>query len=318
MGRTPCCDKTGLKKGPWTPEEDLKLSNYVQIHGPGNWRTLPKKAGLERCGKSCRLRWTNYLRPDIKRGRFSFEEEETIIQLHSVLGNKWSAIAGRLPGRTDNEVKNYWNTHIRKRLLRNGIDPVTHAPRLDFLDLSSFLSSALCSSQSLVNASNLLGLGLATTLLSLKQENPEIFLQHLPQNQQLCNNSQENQLQVQVQPSTSATVPCTYTLSQMEPIEASGEGFFCCPNAQETFDHVQFSANPTVPVASENSNIRSVDGCSQNFSLDSLRSTPVSSPTPLNSSSTFINGSSLDDERESFSSLLKFEIPDGLDFSEFL
>ncbi|KAK8657267.1 hypothetical protein V6N13_035517 [Hibiscus sabdariffa] len=334
MGRTPCCDKTGLKKGPWTPEEDLKLSNYVQIHGPGNWRTLPKKAGLERCGKSCRLRWTNYLRPDIKRGRFSFEEEETIIQLHSVLGNKWSAIAGRLPGRTDNEVKNYWNTHIRKRLLRNGIDPVTHAPRLDFLDLSSILSSALCN-QSLVNASNLLGaqallnpqllrLGLATTLLSLKQENPEIFLQHLPQNQKLCNNSQENQLQVQPSTcSTSATVPCTSMLSQMEPIEASGEGFFCCPNAQETFvsqpNHVQFSANPTVPLASENSNIRSVDGCSQNFSLDSLRSTPVSSPTPLNSSSTFINGSSsLDDERESFSSLLKFEIPDGLDFSEFL
>ncbi|KAK8537197.1 hypothetical protein V6N13_042143 [Hibiscus sabdariffa] len=337
MGRTPCCDKTGLKKGPWTPEEDLKLTNYVQIHGPGNWRTLPKKAGLERCGKSCRLRWTNYLRPDIKRGRFSFEEEETIIQLHSVLGNKWSAIAGRLPGRTDNEVKNYWNTHIRKRLLRNGIDPVTHAPRLDFLDLSSILSSTLCN-QSLANVSNLLGaqallnpqllrLGLATTLLSLKQENPEIFAQHLPQNQQFCNNSQENQLQVQLQPSTcstSAAVPCTSMLSQMEPIHACGEGLLCCPNAQETFVsqpnyHLQCSANPTVPLASENSNIRSVDGCSQNLSLDSLRSTPISSPTPLNSSSTFINGSSsMDDERESFSSLLKFEIPDGLDFSEFL
>ncbi|KAL0328201.1 UNVERIFIED_CONTAM: Transcription factor [Sesamum calycinum] len=132
MGRTPCCDKNGLKKGPWTPEEDMKLTQYIEMHGPGNWRTLPKNAGLQRCGKSCRLRWTNYLRPDIKRGRFSFEEEETIIQLHSVLGNKWSAIAARLPGRTDNEIKNYWNTHIRKRLLRMGIDPVTHARALTF------------------------------------------------------------------------------------------------------------------------------------------------------------------------------------------
>ncbi|KAE8716211.1 Transcription factor MYB39 [Hibiscus syriacus] len=346
MGRTPCCDKTGLKRGPWTPEEDLKLTNYIQIHGPGNWRTLPKNAGLERCGKSCRLRWTNYLRPDIKRGRFSFEEEETIIQLHSILGNKWSAIAARLPGRTDNEIKNYWNTHIRKRLLRNGIDPVTHAPRLDFLDLSSILSSTLCN-QSLVNVSSLLGaqallnpqlLRLANTLLSLKLENPEILLQSLQQNQQTCNDSQENlappptlqsnqlQVQAQVQPSTcstSATVPCSSMLSQMEPMKAGGEEFFCWPNSLETLgsqpNYVRCSANPTVPLISENSNIRSVDGCSQNFNMDSLRSTPISSPTPLNSSSTLINSSSsVDDERESFSSFLKFEIPNGLDFSEFM
>ncbi|KAM0915644.1 hypothetical protein ACQ4PT_010716 [Festuca glaucescens] len=139
MGRTPCCERSGLKKGPWTQEEDEKLVAYIKKHGQGNWRTMPKNAGLERCGKSCRLRWTNYLRPDIKRGRFSLEEEETIIQLHSILGNKWSAIAARLPGRTDNEIKNYWNTHIRKRLLRMGLDPVTHAPRLD---LSALLKPA--------------------------------------------------------------------------------------------------------------------------------------------------------------------------------
>uniref|UniRef100_A0A3Q8VSA6 MYB family transcription factor n=1 Tax=Zea mays TaxID=4577 RepID=A0A3Q8VSA6_MAIZE len=142
MGRAPCCEKSGLKKGPWMPEEDEKLVAYIKKHGQGNWRTLPKNAGLARCGKSCRLRWTNYLRPDIKRGRFSFDEEETIIQLHSILGNKWSAIAARLPGRTDNEIKNYWNTHIRKRLLRMGIDPVTHAPRLDLLDLSALFKPA--------------------------------------------------------------------------------------------------------------------------------------------------------------------------------
>ncbi|KAG0449895.1 hypothetical protein HPP92_027160 [Vanilla planifolia] len=131
MGRSPCCEKIGLKKGPWTPEEDQKLLAYIKEHGHGSWRALPSKAGLQRCGKSCRLRWTNYLRPDIKRGKFSLQEEQTIIQLHALLGNRWSAIATHLPKRTDNEIKNYWNTHLKKRLTKMGIDPVTHKPRRD-------------------------------------------------------------------------------------------------------------------------------------------------------------------------------------------
>lgn len=90
MGRAPCCDENSgvLKKGPWTPEEDEKLKEHIMKHGHGSWRTLPKHAGLNRCGKSCRLRWTNYLRPDIKRGKFTDEEERLIVNLHSVLGNK--------------------------------------------------------------------------------------------------------------------------------------------------------------------------------------------------------------------------------------
>ncbi|KAJ6364701.1 hypothetical protein OIU76_029631 [Salix suchowensis] len=88
MGRSPCCDKVGLKKGPWTPEEDQKLLAFIEEHGHGSWRALPAKAGLQRCGKSCRLRWTNYLRSDINRGKFSQQEEQTIIQLHALLGNR--------------------------------------------------------------------------------------------------------------------------------------------------------------------------------------------------------------------------------------
>ncbi|XP_065006724.1 transcription factor MYB17-like isoform X1 [Musa acuminata AAA Group] len=130
MGRSPCCDKQGLKKGPWTPEEDKILVDFIQSHGHGSWRSLPKLAGLLRCGKSCRLRWTNYLRPDIKRGPFTPEEDKSIIQLHAILGNKWSAIAAQLPGRTDNEVKNYWNTHLKKRLLVHQHHHHNHHQRL--------------------------------------------------------------------------------------------------------------------------------------------------------------------------------------------
>ncbi|KAL4187404.1 hypothetical protein AMTRI_Chr09g38890 [Amborella trichopoda] len=128
MGRSPCCEKAHTNKGAWTKEEDERLISHIRAHGEGCWRSLPKAAGLLRCGKSCRLRWINYLRPDLKRGNFTEEEDELIIKLHSLLGNKWSLIAGRLPGRTDNEIKNYWNTHIRRKLLSRGVDPLTHRP----------------------------------------------------------------------------------------------------------------------------------------------------------------------------------------------
>ncbi|XP_006397190.2 transcription repressor MYB6 [Eutrema salsugineum] len=131
MGRSPCCEKAHTNKGAWTKEEDQRLVDYIRNHGEGCWRSLPKSAGLLRCGKSCRLRWINYLRPDLKRGNFSDEEDQVIIKLHSLLGNKWSLIAGRLPGRTDNEIKNYWNTHIKRKLLSHGIDPQTHRPVKD-------------------------------------------------------------------------------------------------------------------------------------------------------------------------------------------
>ncbi|OQU78830.1 hypothetical protein SORBI_3008G055700, partial [Sorghum bicolor] len=127
-GRSPCCEKAHTNKGAWTKDEDQRLVAYIKAHGEGCWRSLPKAAGLLRCGKSCRLRWINYLRPDLKRGNFTHEEDELIIRFHGLLGNKWSLIAGRLPGRTDNEIKNYWNTHIKRNLIARGIDPKTHRP----------------------------------------------------------------------------------------------------------------------------------------------------------------------------------------------
>ncbi|XVE82978.1 hypothetical protein DITRI_Ditri16bG0049300 [Diplodiscus trichospermus] len=118
MGRAPCCDKANVKRGPWSPEEDAKLKAYIEANGTGgNWIALPQKIGLKRCGKSCRLRWLNYLRPNIKHGGFSEEEDNIICSLYISIGSRWSIIAAQLPGRTDNDIKNYWNTRLKKKLL---------------------------------------------------------------------------------------------------------------------------------------------------------------------------------------------------------
>ncbi|XP_065868184.1 transcription factor MYB114-like [Euphorbia lathyris] len=105
-----------FSKGPWAPEEDRKLAEVIASHGAKRWKIIAAEAGLNRCGKSCRLRWLNYLRPNIKRGNISDQEEDLILRLHRLLGNRWSLIAGRLPGRTDNEIKNYWNSHLSKKM----------------------------------------------------------------------------------------------------------------------------------------------------------------------------------------------------------
>lgn len=340
MGRSPCCEKNGLKKGPWTAEEDQKLIEYIQKNGYGNWRTLPKNAGLQRCGKSCRLRWTNYLRPDIKRGRFSFEEEETIIQLHSVLGNKWSAIAARLPGRTDNEIKNYWNTHIRKRLLRMGIDPVTHNPRLDLLDISSILSSSFYGQ----SQTNMFGLHqpvvnpellrLAASLLSsqrnqtpnfVHQENQfgnlnphdQVQENHLVQLQ----NQDHHQTLIQETPlSNPSCVPYSSESSQLlEPNVGQLPSSFSHFNPHSTCGLNDWQNNLDNFIAIDNygNYNQQVSDFEFNSHLSNL-STPSSSPAQLtsNSNSTYINGSSSTEDEKEISycgNLFKYEYQEILD-----
>ncbi|OWM91321.1 hypothetical protein CDL15_Pgr000265 [Punica granatum] len=337
MGRAPCCDKDGLKKGPWTPEEDQKLINYIQKHGNGNWRILPKNAGLQRCGKSCRLRWTNYLRPDIKRGRFSFDEEEAIIQLHSILGNKWSAIASRLPGRTDNEIKNYWNTHIRKQLLRMGIDPVTHSPRLDLLDLSSILNSTLYnSSHHMVNdistflqvdpSTNPEILKLATSLGLSQSENQKCpFQQSQISNCQLQESYHPTDY-VQENLLAHSAVPSTNEPNLREPISRQYQPDFSGLFPISSDNYIYSSEQPGFNPPSENLqdfNLSSNNNNDyQNFSYGaSVYSTPSSSPTPLNSNSAYINSGTEDEREISYCSkydLMRYEIPEILDVNELL
>ncbi|KAK4602463.1 hypothetical protein RGQ29_011493 [Quercus rubra] len=107
----------GVRKGAWTEEEDILLRQCIEKFGEGRWHQVPLRAGLNRCRKSCRLRWLNYLKPNIKRGNFAEDEVDLLLMLHKLLGNRWSLIAGRLPGRTANNVKNYWNTHLRKKVM---------------------------------------------------------------------------------------------------------------------------------------------------------------------------------------------------------
>ncbi|KAJ4847260.1 hypothetical protein Tsubulata_035857 [Turnera subulata] len=121
MGRSPCCDDNGLKKGPWTPEEDQKLVDYIQKHGHGSWRALPKLAG-------------RYMASHLFLVFHSLATTQRVCILTTLfllLLHRWSAIATHLPGRTDNEIKNFWNTHLKKKLIQMGFDPMTHQPRTD-------------------------------------------------------------------------------------------------------------------------------------------------------------------------------------------
>nr|AAS07571.1 glabrous 1 [Arabidopsis halleri subsp. gemmifera] len=129
------------KKGLWTVEEDNILMDYVLNHGTGQWNRIVRKTGLKRCGKSCRLRWMNYLSPNVNKGNFTEQEEDLIIRLHKLLGNRWSLIAKRVPGRTDNQVKNYWNTHLSKT--SSEITPPPSKPRGKTTALCRHCSSLL-------------------------------------------------------------------------------------------------------------------------------------------------------------------------------
>ncbi|KAL0785214.1 hypothetical protein Bca101_001460 [Brassica carinata] len=251
-------EESEVKKGPWTPEEDEKLVSYIQAHGPGKWRTLPKNAG------------------------------------------KWSAIAIHLPGRTDNEIKNYWNTHIKKKLLRMGIDPVTHCPRINLLQLSSFLTSSLFKSMSQpVN----IPFGLANTSI-----NPELLNQL---NTSLSNVQTESYQPHQANQQLQNDHQTSFTglLNSTPPVQWQNNG-----ECLENYLSYTVSGGQSINQVPLTGNYSSAINDGENYKVGWNFSSSMlpSSSTPLNSSSTsFINVGS-EDDKESYGSdmliLKSFEV----------
>ncbi|KAL3530698.1 hypothetical protein ACH5RR_010020 [Cinchona calisaya] len=131
------------RKGPWTEQEDVQLVLCVNVYGDRRWDFIAKVSGLKRTGKSCRLRWVNYLHPGLKRGKMTPHEEHLVLELQKKLGNRWSRIARKLPGRTDNEIKNYWRTHMRKKAQeRKKAAAMTTSPSSSFSNHSSSVSNS--------------------------------------------------------------------------------------------------------------------------------------------------------------------------------
>ncbi|OIW08400.1 hypothetical protein TanjilG_03076 [Lupinus angustifolius] len=272
MGRAPCCNKNNeLKKGPWTPEEDVKLINHIQTHGPGNWRNLPKIA------------------------------------------------AARLPGRTDNEIKNYWNTHIKKRLIRSGIDPVTHTPRLDLLDMSSILRTvlgnpslldlqALVGAQALINP-ELLKLAATASLFASQNNNTQ------QQQQQHYNGNFQAQEFNQFQ-TPNQTNNVDGFIGNMGNLRCSSSIQNTIPTyLDENFVLQQNQVDDLL--GNDQGLVQCLNNANEKMGYDSV----ISSPNHLNnnSSSTYVNSSTAEEERDSYcSDLFNFEIPHDLDISDFL
>ncbi|KAH7838157.1 hypothetical protein Vadar_022689 [Vaccinium darrowii] len=125
MGRPPCRDKVGIKKGSrWTRQEDIILTSYVQELVPEDWDSVPRNTGLLRSSESCKHRWMKYLRPGVNRENFTPREEEIISSMQAQIGNKWASIALFLPQRTNVDIKYHWNYHLKKiKTFQSGLDP---------------------------------------------------------------------------------------------------------------------------------------------------------------------------------------------------
>ncbi|XP_058091502.1 transcription factor MYB62-like [Magnolia sinica] len=218
-----------LRRGPWTIEEDNLLIHYIACHGEGRWNLLAKCAGLKRTGKSCRLRWLNYLKPDVKRGNLSPEEQLLILELHSKWGNRWSKIAQHLPGRTDNEIKNFWRTRVQKQARQLKID----ANSSRFRDtIRCFWMPRLL--QKMESASSMETLNSSSTLLNTVHQASPPESQSTSYQVALSNACNEESFSEDCSPSISSDSMNIYSLTQISEFPAS-------PHDLGNLDHNLFS-----------------------------------------------------------------------------